>query len=422
MINKDQIMDIKLLKQQGLSIRQIARQSGLSRNTVRKLLRGEHPEAFQTPQRGSRLHPFHHYLRERFEQYALSATRLYEEIRAMGYAGSASTVRRYVQRLKETAQRRHKTTVRFETPPGKQAQADWAECGKVPTPDGKSIAVYAFIIVLSHSRKAFVRFTTSMKLPELIESHRQAFAYFGGWTETILYDNMKQVRVGPGKLNEQFLDFAKHYGFTIKTHRPYRARTKGKVERLVDYVKDNFLAGRTFKGIDDMNAQVMHWLEHTANARVHGTTGQIPEEVFQNGERAALIPLDSVAPYHYLNPVARKVNFESMVSFQGSRYSVPPEWVGREVLISADAGKIAIYADNCVIAEHQQALRAGQSIVSRDHLAELWKVVNQQLSPPPRHQRRFEIDFSEQVEHPSLASFEAFVTSSQSANATSGVN
>ena len=138
---KVQIMAIKLLKQQGLFIRQITCQSRLSRITVRKILRDEHPESFQALRRGSRLRPFRLCLRERFEQYALSATRLHEENRAMAYTGSASTVRRYVQRLYESARRHHKTTVRFETPPGKEAQADWAECGRVPISDGKSIAV-----------------------------------------------------------------------------------------------------------------------------------------------------------------------------------------------------------------------------------------------------------------------------------------
>lgn len=406
-------MDIHYLHKQGLSIRQIAQQTGHSRNTVRKVLRGDHSGEFQTPRRSSSLEPFHSHLTQRYSEYRLSAVRLHAEIRDMGFEGSASTVRRFLRQLRNQAQRQEKTTVRFETPPGKQAQADWAECGTVPGPDGKPLTIYAFVMVLSHCRKAFVRFTTSMKLPVLIEMHRQAFAYFGGWPQSILYDNMKQVRVGPGKLNEQFQDFAKHYGIAIKTHRAYRPRTKGKVERLVDYVKDNFLAGRSFVGLDDLNLQAERWLDQVANRRVHATTGRVPEEVFLEIEQQLLTPLSAIAPYHFHQPVSRKVSNESMIHFGGSRYSVPPQWVGREVEVSADAGKIVIQAENCVIAEHSAAMHRGQSIVSREHLAELWKVVDQQIQPPPREQRRFDMTWNEQVAQTPLALFEEFAGSKE---------
>src|SRR5260370_4285898 len=174
-------MDLRALARQGLSSRQIAERSGLARNTVRKVLRGEHPTAFRTPVRTSQLDPFLDYIRTRFAEHSLSAVRIFEEVRAMGYAGSVVTVRRFVATLKTDFRRLAKTTVRFETPPGKQAQADWMHVGTFPGADGRDVSVYAFVMVLGYSRMAFVHFTTSMKMPHLLDAHRRAFDFFGGW-------------------------------------------------------------------------------------------------------------------------------------------------------------------------------------------------------------------------------------------------
>ncbi len=401
MIKVDQFMDIQELKQQGHSLRAIAMLTGHSRNTIRKVLRGEHALKADNSPRHSQLDPFKEYLRTRYEAHRLSAIRLLEEIRPMGYAGSIATLRRYLRTLKREAMRLGKLTVRFETPPGQQAQADWAYCGKFATSDGKLIPVYAFVIVLSFSRMLFVRFTTSMRMRELIECHQEAFGYFGGWTRSILYDNMKQVKLSPFRWNEQFLDFANHYGFVPKTHRAYRPRTKGKVERAVDYVKDNFLTGRIFEGLDDLNLQGRHWLDSTANVRIHGTTQCRPVDLFQQEE---LTPLASIAPYRFLDPVARSVSWESMVHYQGSRYSVPPEYAGKTVQIAASGGQITVCLGDCVIAEHRQAATAGQSIVEKEHLAELWKITERQVQVP--EDKRWQIRFEQAVQQMPLSRFE----------------
>jgi len=269
-------MDIRSLHHEGHSIKAIARYTGRSRNTVRRVLREAAPTPFQKTERHSCLDPFKAYLRERWESCGLSAVRLLPEIQAMGYTSSISTLRRFVHSLKPERERLRKVTVRFETPPGKQAQADWAYCGRFPDPAGHVFPVYLFLMVLSFSRMLYVEFTSSMKLPALLRCHQNAFQFCGGWTQEILYDNMKQVRLTPTELNPQFVDFARHYGFAIKTHRIRRPRTKGKVERMVHYVKDAFLDGRSFTDLDDLNTQAQHWLAHTANARIHATTAVRP--------------------------------------------------------------------------------------------------------------------------------------------------
>jgi transposase len=379
MIGVDRVLDVLDLRRQGHSIRAIAAMTGLARNTVRKVLRGQHTLKRKPADRATKLDPFKDYLRRRRAEHPLSAVRLLAEIRPMGYTGSVQTLRRFLATLAGQARREQRLTVRFETPPGHQAQADWAFAGKLPDAAGTPRPVYVFTFVLSFSRVLFAHCTTSMGLPALIDCHRRAFAELGGWPRQILYDNMKQVRLGPGRWNEGFLDFARHYGFTPRTHRPYRPRTKGKVERAVEYVKDNFLLGRSFAGLDDLNAQLRGWLADTANVRVHATTGQRPADLLPREE---LTPHASVPAYQFLDPVGRTVSFESLVHFRGSRYSVPPAFAGQAVEVAAAGGQIVVRAGDAVVAEHREATRPGQCVVAREHIEELWKVTAEQIKPP----------------------------------------
>lgn len=142
---------------------------------------------------------------------------------------------------------------------------------------------------------------------------------------------MKQVRLTPTELHPWFVDFAAHYGFAIKTHRMRRPRTKGKVERMVTYVKDNFLNERSFTDLADLNAQGRHWLTHTANTRLHATTRQHPVDLWKQEQLSAL---DSVARYQLWELVSRKAGFDGFVRFKRSRYSVPPEFAGQTVEIT----------------------------------------------------------------------------------------
>jgi transposase len=181
-------MDIKTLHQQGHSIRAIADLTGHSRNTVRKTLRQKAPTPFQKPKRTSRLDPFKPYLEQCYRECALSAVRLRDEIELMGYDGSLDVVQRYLRQLKPERVAKAKLTVRFETPPGQQAQADWAYCGRFCTNRGEMVSIYAFVMVLSFSRLRFVEFTTSMKLEHLLRCQKNAFEFFDGIPQTVLYD------------------------------------------------------------------------------------------------------------------------------------------------------------------------------------------------------------------------------------------
>jgi transposase len=386
MVSQEEWMDVKLLAQEGLSARAIARMTGYSRNTVAKLLGQAAPQPFQKPPRPSKLDPFKSYLQQRCEKHPLSAVRLLEEIRPMGFDGSLCILQRFLATLRSKQRAQAQATVRFETPPGHQAQVDWAHCGAFPDASGAPVKLYAFLMVLGFSRMLYVQFVTAMDLAALIACHREAFAFFGGWTQEILYDNMAQVRLpGSRELHPLFADFAQHYGFLPRTCRVRRPRTKGKVERMVDYLRDSFLLGRTFADVADLNVQGRHWLTHTANVRRHQTTGERPVDLLPAEK---LTPLASVAPYRLATQSARKVSAEGFIQLDRSRYSVPPEYVGQTLLVEEGEQRVIVRAGAVIVADHPRAPQPGACMVEKAHVAAFWKLClppgpDAPAAPPP---------------------------------------
>ena len=227
---------------------------------------------------------------------ALSAVRLLEECRATGYAGGYSQLKAYVARIRPRPE--PEPVVRFETAPGQQAQFDFAE---IRFPWGKR---FALLVVLGYSRVLYVEFVARQTALTVMLGLERAFAVFGGVPHEILFDQMKSVIVDDhrptgGRLleNPEFLRFAAHWGFRIRACRPYRAKTKGKVERPVGYLRGNFLYGRTFLGDADLADQCARWLIR-ANQRVHGTTHVVPLSRLAD-EQAAFLPL-AARPYRSL--------------------------------------------------------------------------------------------------------------------------
>jgi transposase len=220
----------------------------------------------------------------------LTATRLFEEIHAAGYAGGYTQVKEYVRQVRPAPV--PDPVVRFETPPGHQAQVDFAE---FRLPWGKR---YALLVVLAYSRLMWLQFYPRQTMAVLMGALEEAFAFFGGVPAELLFDQMKSViiedeRASGGKLleNAEFLRFAAHCGFRIRACRPYRAKTKGKVERPIGYVRESFFYGRHFLNDADLNAQALSWLERTANVRIHRTTAEVPRLRFERDERVLLKPL-----------------------------------------------------------------------------------------------------------------------------------
>jgi len=238
-------------------------------------------------------------IQARLESYPeLSAVRLFEECRAAGYAGGLSQLQCYVRQARPRPA--PEPVIRFETEPGVQAQVDFAE---VRLPWGRR---YALLVVLGYSRLLWLTFYPRQTMQTVITGLEAAFTAFGGVPRECLFDQMRAVilddaRSVGGKLleNPEFLRFAAHWGFRIRACRPYRARTKGKVERPIHYLRHNFLYGREFLGDADLAAQAEQWCTATANQRAHGTTHEAPQGRFERDERSTLLPL-ATRPYQSL--------------------------------------------------------------------------------------------------------------------------
>jgi transposase len=288
-ITREEWVDIVSLQRQGLSLRAISARLGVSRNTVRAALRREGPPSRQARTLPSKLDPYKDYLLSRLADYPeLSAVVLCEEIRALGYGGGLSILKEFTYPYR---QRRREPVVRFETPPGRQAQADWSGLGRHLLGDGQRTP-QLFVMVLGYSRTLYAEAVCRADLPSFLACHARAFAYFGGVPEEVLYDNAKVVvleRLADGpRYNPGLLDFAGRYSFAPRLCRPYRARTKGKVERSIGYLKDRFFVGRVFTDLDDLNCQLLGWLDAVANRREHATTGERPVDRLR---REGLAPL-----------------------------------------------------------------------------------------------------------------------------------
>jgi transposase len=294
---------------EGLTKSAIARRLGINRRTINRWIKNgeldrdldQPPQYGPRPQRPSKLDPFKGIITERLEDYPdLSAVRLLEEIEAAGYQGGYSQLRAYVRAVRPRPL--PEPPNRFETPPGKQGQVDFAE---FRFPWGKR---YALVVVLGHSRHLWFRYFKRQDMRTLFRGLEEAFHFFGGVPEELLFDQMKAVitrdlRLLGGQLvvNQEFLRFAAHWNFTPRACRPYRARTKGKVERPILYIRGNFVYGREFLNDADLDAQRAPWLDK-ANMRVHRTTGEQPVLRFQRDERHLLRPLASSAYLSVLLP------------------------------------------------------------------------------------------------------------------------
>ena len=305
MHGREQRVLLRHYLERGLSKAEIARELGVSRRTVYHWIEGGQLErdldnaAVQYTPRPvvpCKVDPFRPIIDTRLAEFPkLTATRLFEEIRAAGYAGGYTQVKEYVRQVRPAPL--PDPVVRFETPPGHQAQVDFAE---FRLPWGKR---YALLVVLGYSRLMWLQFYSRQTMAVLMDGLEEAFAFFGGVPAELLFDQMKAViiedeRAIGGKLleNAEFMRFAAHSDFRIRACRPYRAKTKGKVERPISYVRESFFYGRHFLNDADLNAQALSWLKRTANVRTHRTTAEAPQLRFERDERVLLKPL---APRRY---------------------------------------------------------------------------------------------------------------------------
>lgn len=360
---------IKQLGRDGVSVSELARQTGHDRKTVRRVL-DEPVVPAPAARQGMRyrLGPYVAYLEQRISAGVLNASKLYDEIKQQGYAGSRSQLRAFVRPYREPRQSR--ATMRFETAPGEQLQVDWGHFGLI-NHRGHQRRLYAFVATLGWSRALYVEFTVSTDTGWWLRCHCHAFAYFGGIPRVVLHDNLKSAVLqrdmdGHVHWNPRYLDFADYYGVTLRACQPYRARTKGKVESGVKYVRGNFWLGLRFTDLQDLNHQAWAWLEQIANRRIHGTTGEVPAERLPHEH---LQPLWDKPPYDTSVISYRHSTSDCLISYDGSFYSVPAGFHQQQLLVKeTENQELLIYdGQGAEIARHQLSLGYNQRIIDPAH-------------------------------------------------------
>ena len=362
MISSEAFMDIIALKRAGHSIRFIARKLGIHRKTVKKHLEANaFPAYTRSVQKPSVLEPFHPIIKGFLDEDDYQATWILERIRKLGYAGSYRTLTGYVASIRE--QKSQIAYTRFETEPGLQAQVDWGDF-KVADAKGKTSTVYVFVMLLGFSRAMYVEFVEHCTLETFMDCHIRAFGHLGGVPAEVLYDNMKNVVIGRDKgkprFNVEFFHFARHYGFTPRVCPPYSPWVKGKVERPMNYIRESFWRGYAYSSLSQANQDVLHWKLEVADQRIHGTHRQQviarwEEEVPHLGE---LPPTD----YDTSLKFYRKVYKDCLLSFNANRYYVPPEAVGKKVLLKVKGNQLRIYHDDTLLKQYQIPDQKGQTL------------------------------------------------------------
>ena len=324
MLQKEQWMQIHVLKAQGLSSREIARRLGVSRNTVTRYLASQDvPRYKQREPRPTKLDPFHAYIVERMQAAApdtIAAPALLRELRALGYEGQLRSIQAFMKAHKPAPA--PDPIVRFETEPGRQMQCDFVVFRRGANP------LYAFTATLGFSRWRWARFATNEKAETLIACHHALFETLGGVPREILYDNARTIVLerdaygkGEHRWHPGLLDLAKCYGFMPRLCQPYRARTKGKIERFHRYLRGNFYVPLSswlkqsgmLLDVETANAEVGKWLRDVANQRVHPVTGAPPARLFEERERDTLRMLPAFAmPRSEATPAARTTTPSSL--------------------------------------------------------------------------------------------------------------
>lgn len=348
-------MEIRSLMENGVSISEISRMVGVDRKTAKKYANLDTYDPFFRKERPQgKLDPFKEYVKSRLDKYPLSAVRIFDEIKPQGYQGKISILRDFMKTLRKESS--YDAVMRFETAPGQQAQIDWGEFGTMEVGGGQE-KLHGFHMILGYSRMRYVEFTTSMNLRTLIRCHINAYKYYGGAPHENLYDNMKQVvlkrrkNANDSDFQPLFSDFMAYYGTAIKLCRVRKPRTKGKVENLVDYVKDNFFLGTEFTNLDDLNMKARAWMDRV-NAQVHSTTKEAPIDRLKK-EQLLLVQISGRPEYKISEVLYRKARCNCLVSVYSGEYSVPPKYANRDVEVRLDEDQLGIFYKGNEIAHHR---------------------------------------------------------------------
>jgi transposase len=369
----DDVEEMLRLKACGWGSKRIAAHLGCSHHTVKAYVVAGGVKPFKAPARKKMLDGLDDWLRERFIRHRGNADVVRQELLSeKGLRVSPRTLQRTVQPFRQALKAEALATVRFETPPGRQLQIDFGE--RLVDIAGTKVKAFMFVATLGHSRRVHVRAFRHEKQESWFTGLESAFGTFGGVPEIVLMDNARALIVRHDAVsrqvvfNDKLIAFAKHWDFRPRACAPYRARTKGKTERGVGYVKKNAIAGRSYESWEAFEAHLAQWEREIANVRVHGTTGEAPLVRFQRDEAHRLKPLGDRPPFGMLRELSRVVGNDCAVEIDTNSYSVPWRLIGERVAVTVAAGEIRIRHGVREVAVHKQADGRRQRIVDRAHL------------------------------------------------------
>lgn len=357
----------------GWGAKRISRELGCSRNTVRSYLRQGGWQPYRSPHRPGRLAAHLDWLAERFRQHRGNCDVVRQELqREHGVTVSLRTVERAVVHLRREVLAQTAATVRFETPPGHQLQIDFGTV-RVPVGD-EPIKVHLFVATLGYSRRTYVAIFLHERQSAWLQGLEGAFRHFGGTTREVLVDNARALvnehdaQTREVAFNDRFHAFCRYWGVTPRACAPYRARTKGKDERGVGYVKRNAIAGHRFASLEELQAHLVRWMREVADVRVHGTTAEPPIARFDRDERGALSPLAAKAPFLQVRELSRRVHTDACIELDTNRYSVPWKLIGETVTVVVAERQVRVLYAGQEVACHAQNAGRRTSVIERSHL------------------------------------------------------
>jgi transposase len=352
------------------TVRQIARHLHIGRRTIAKYLVQPAQEPPQ-PTRGSKLDRFKPRIEEWLEQDAsVTAAVIFQHLRELGFTGGSTIVKDHLQQVR-TEKKQRRAFVRMEPAAGERFEIDWAHFGSLVY-NGAPRKLYAFALVECHSRKLYLEFTHSQTFETFVRCHIHAFDAMGGVARELWYDNLATVvaehESNLVRFNPRFLAFAREYDFIPRACHVAAAWEKGKIERAIGYIRQNFWPLRHFTDLPDVNSQAHHWLETVANRRRHRETGEIPDERFRP---ECLRSLPTIA-LDYRDSVEALVHKDLRLAFDGNRYCVPARYVGRPLTVKADSSSITIYDQHQEIVRYPRCWWRGQTFGAERFQKELF--------------------------------------------------
>jgi len=359
---------VKTLFERGYSKTQIAKMLGIDRKTVRKVLKNPDKEYKMEKKPHPSLLDEHREFIEASINKELSAMRIFQDLQKnVGFEGGYSTVRDYVRKLKDNPQSVYMV---IETLPGEESQVDFGYIGTINI-GAKRKKAWIFVMTLSYSRYMFVKIVFDQSVKTFIQCHVDSFKSFGGVPETVKIDNLKagiiEANFYEPVVQRTYAAFAAHYGFWAQPCRVRVPTDKGKVERAVDYVKENCFKGREFKDIEEAKAFLQNWLETIANVRIHGTTKRKPSEVFKATEKGALKEL-TLDDFIFSDSAKATLNINCHLAYKANYYSAPFQYIGMDLDVIEVNKLVKVYMDQKEIAIHTLWTgEKGKCVTNKEH-------------------------------------------------------